>query len=133
MKARFSAATCFLGILHAPTLAADCWVLSDLKGHTAFGSDGYVFQDDGFSRPIVLCFEGIKGSVTGDDTVFVRFGESTLAGGTKNGGLELFEVYQIDRVTGKVLLTKTRIGGEALGFGASNLVSSFVGRATPLK
>ncbi|WP_157719521.1 hypothetical protein [Pseudomonas oryzae] len=113
--------------------AKECWALTDLKGQIAPSTNGYAFQSDGFSNPMVLCFDEDKGSVSGDDTQLTRFGKSTLAGWGANKDIELFEVYQIDRVNGKVLFTKSRIGTSSLIPGAPDLVGAFVGKATRLK
>jgi hypothetical protein len=44
--------------------------------------------------------------VPGDDTSLVRFGTSTLAGYATNRGIELFEVYQIDRADYRKLFSR---------------------------
>jgi len=45
-----------------------------------------------------MCFTDEGGVVTGTDIPLVKFGQSTLAGYSGNGqGLEVFEVYQLDR------------------------------------
>ena len=92
----------------------------------------YKFEADKFSTPMILCFDGEHGSVSGDDTQFVKFGDSTLGGWVKNDGLELFEVFQIDRTNGKVFFTKSRIGTSSVLPGATDVVSAFVGTATHL-
>ena len=77
---------------------------------------------------------GITVHVSGDDTKFMKFGNSTLAGWVENQGLELFEVYQIDRANDKVLFTKTRIGTVAAypNLGLPDMVGAYVGKATKL-
>lgn len=112
--------------------AKECWAITEMKGHVAFSTEKFAFQQDGFSRPMVLCFDGEKGSVSGDDTSFTRFGTSTLAGSATNKGIELFEVYQIDRASGKVFFTKSRIGTGTVIPGGPDLVGAFVGKATKL-
>ncbi len=82
---------------------------------------------------MVLCFDEKTGSVSGDDTHLERFGASTLAGWATNNGIELFEVYQIDRINGKVLFTKTRIGSSTVLPGAPDVVGAFVGKAVRMR
>jgi hypothetical protein len=112
--------------------AKECWMLSDLKGQVAASAEQYVFQPDKFSNPMLLCFEEKTGTVSGDDTRLTRFGTSTLAGWGTNKGIELFEVYQIDRVNGRVLFTKSRIGTNTLIPGGTDVVGAFVGKAIKL-
>lgn len=113
--------------------AKECWALSALKGQMAASALEYRFQADKFSMPMILCFDGERGSVSGDDTPFMKFGDSTLGGWVKNGDLELFEVYQIDRANGKVFFVKSRIGTAALLPGGTDVVSAFVGTAIRLE
>ncbi len=114
--------------------AKECWALTNLKGQMAASTDKYVFVPDAFSNPMVLCFnDDNTGTVTGDDTQFVRFGTSTLFGWVTNKGIELVETYQIDRVNGKVLFVKSRIGTATVLPGGPDVVSAFVGTATRIK
>jgi len=117
----------------ASALAKECWALTGLKGHMANSADKYAFVPDKFTNPMVLCFnEDDTGSVSGDDTKFQRFGTSSLIGFVKNGGIELVESYQIDRVSGSVLFSKSRIGTATVLPGAPDVVGAFVGKATRL-
>ena len=114
--------------------AKECWALTNLKGHMAASTDNYAFVGDKFTNPIVLCFgSGNEGSVSGDDTVFVKFGASTLVGWASNKGIELVETYQIDREKNRVLFTKSRIGTTTVIPDGPDVVSAFVGIATRLK
>jgi len=114
--------------------AKECWALTQVKGQMANSIGKYKFEADKFSDPMVLCFNDEKsGTVSGDDTTFVRFGVSTLVGWVKNGEIELVEAYQIDRTLGKVLFTKSRIGTAAVLPGAPDIVAAFVGNAIKLK
>jgi len=121
----------FLGV-SSQASAKECWALSGLKGQMAASAVEYKFEADKFSTPMILCFDGERGSVSGDDTPFIKFGDSTLSGWVKNDGLELFEVFQIDRVNGKVFFTKSRIGTSSVLPGGTDVVSAFVGTATRL-
>ena len=112
--------------------ATECWALTNLMGQMALAAD-YKFQADKFSSPMVLSFDKESGTVSGDDTRFVRFGTSTLGGATLNKGLELFEVYQIDRENNKVLFTKSRIGTDTVIPGGPDLVEAFVGTAVLIR
>jgi hypothetical protein len=123
-----------LTVLSLDLAAKECWALSSLKGQTAASSDGYEFSNDKFPNPMVLCLDDDTGYVSGDDTKFMKFGNSTLAGWAENQGLELFEVYQIDRASDKVLFTKTRIGTVAAypELGLPDMVGAYVGKATKI-
>lgn len=119
---------CFV---QSEALAKECWALTEVQGQMA-ASNEYKFEKDGYSNPMILCFDGDKGSVSGDDTALTRFGESTLAGWGANKNIELFEVYQIDRARNKVLFTKARIGTNSVIPGAPDVVGAFVGKAIKL-
>ena len=108
--------------------AKECWALTNLQGYIAASTDKYSFGPDKFSNPMVLCFnDDNTGSVTGDDTQFVKFGTSTLVGWATNKGIELIETYQIDRINGKVLFSKSRIGTATVIPNGPDIVSAFVG------
>jgi hypothetical protein len=114
-------------------LANECWTLTDLKGQIAVSPDSYEFQADEFSNPMVLCFnEDGTGTVTGDDTKFVMFGKSTLMGWAANREIELAETYQIDRVNGKVLFIKSRIGTASVVPGGPDVAGAYIGNASRL-
>jgi len=114
--------------------AKECWVLTSLEGHLAMSANRYKFVPDKFSSPMVLCFnDDNTGTVTGDDTQLVKFGASTLVGWATNQGIELIETYQIDRVNGKVLFTKSRIGTATVLPNGPDVVSAFVGKAKRIK
>jgi len=112
--------------------AKECWAITEMKGQISPSTEEYAFQPDAFSNPMVLCFDKETGSVSGDDTQLTMFGTSTLAGWATNKGIELFEVYQIDRVKGRALFTKSRIGTGSVIPGGPDLVGAFVGKATKL-
>ena len=78
---------------------------------------------------MLLCFEDNSGTVTGTDTKLAQFGGSTLAGMVQRGGLELFEVYQIDRIKHKLLYSKSRVGTKTVYPFVPDIISSFVGDA----
>ncbi len=113
-----------------PTHANECWVISNIKGYSAYADQGYKFVSDGMRNTILVCFSPEGGTVTGTDIRFVKFGQSTLAGyGGNDKGNELFEVYQLDREKKKLLYVKTRIGTKTVAPVFSDVVSSFVGDA----
>jgi hypothetical protein len=114
--------------------AKECWALTNLQGYIAASTEKYAFGPDKFSNPMVLCFnDDDTGSVTGDDTHFAKFGASTLVGWATNKGIELVETYQIDRVKGKVLFTKSRIGTATVIQNGPDVISAFVGKAERIK
>lgn len=119
--------------LSKSAFANECWAIKNLRGQVALSVQGYEFKSDTEpSNLIILCFGQETGSVTGDDTRFTRFGTSTLAGWGQNRGIELFEIYQIDRANNKVLFTKSRIGTTTVIPGGPDVVGAFVGDATKL-
>ena len=107
----------------------ECWSITNIKGYSAASDKKYSFEKDGISSPMIVCFEDKSGTVTGTDTRFLRFGESTLAGMAQKGGVELFEVYQIDRTKNKPLYSKSRIGTKTMYPFLSDIISSFIGDA----
>lgn len=120
-------------LLLSPILvyANECWTVSRIKGYSAFADEGYKFSPDGLKGPILVCFGTDSGVVTGTDTNFAKFGESTLVGvGGNNQGNETVEVYQLDREKGKLLYTKSRIGTKTISPALSDVVVSFVGDAS---
>jgi len=113
--------------------AKECWALSGFKGQTAVSINKWEFSPDGFSNPMILCFnDDATGSVTGDDAPLTKFGFSTLLGFAQNGGMELSESYQIDRKAGTVLFIKSRIGTPTVLPRGPDIVGAFVGKATRL-
>lgn len=123
-----------LFVLSSPrAFAADeCWAVSAPKGYSAYADENYNFMNDGLPSAILVCFGTDTGTVTGTDTRLVKFGNSTLAGYATNQGIELFEVYQIDRINKKLLYTKSRIGTKTAFPVFSDLVSAFIGNAKML-
>lgn len=113
--------------------AKECWALTNLKGVMAASTLGYKFSEDGYSQPMVLCFnDDGTGTVMGDTAQFMRIGASSLVGVGLENGAELVESYQIDRDTGSVLFTKSRIGTDGIVPGGPDVVAAFVGTATKL-
>ncbi|MCC6008968.1 MAG: hypothetical protein JJU40_15040 [Rhodobacteraceae bacterium] len=95
----------------APAHASDCWLATNFRGQSAQADAGYRFASDRFADGMLVCFTGEGGFVTGNDLKLARPGESTLIGWSDNGlGLEVVNVYQIDRDRRVLLLTQSRIG-----------------------
>jgi len=107
----------------------ECWAITNVKGFSAQSDENYSFAQDGIKSTMLLCFEDNSGTVTGTDTKLMRFGGSTLAGLVQKGGLELFEVYQIDRIKNKLLYGKSRVGTKTVYPFVPDIISSFVGDA----
>ena len=111
-------------------LANECWSMSNIKGYSAFAAQGYKFSPDALRGTILVCFGSDSGVVTGTDTEFVKFGESTLIGlGRNERGNETVEVYQLDRAQKKLLYVKSRIGTKTVMPFLSDTILSFVGDA----
>ena len=125
--------SCLVSQYSIADIGDECWVVSNLRGYSAFADNGYKFETNGLTNKIVVCF-GLKGgTVSGTDVQFVKFGESTLAGyGGNDKGNEMFEVYQLDRANKKMLYTKTRIGTKTIAPLLSDTTSSFIGNAKKL-
>ena len=109
--------------------ANECWSISNIKGHSAYADQGYKFSTDGL-RDTLVCFGTDSGVVTGTDTKFVKFDESTLIGlGGSNQGNAIVEVYQLGRKKMKLLYVRSRIGTKTVAPLFSDVVSAFVGDA----
>ena len=124
--------TCLVILLFASgfSYAQDCWMVTNIKGYSAFAQEHYKFSQDGMRNPMVVCFTSDGGTVSGTDTRLLKFGSSTLAGFVRNDlGNELFEVYQLDREERKLLYVKSRIAPETPSPTLPNIVAAFVGDA----
>ena len=95
-----------------PTIAAaDCWIAGNFRGQTATADNAYRFTQDGFADGMSICFTEDSGVISGNDLPLVRVGRSTLVGfSVTEHGLEVVNVYQIDRANSTLLLTQSRIG-----------------------
>jgi hypothetical protein len=126
----FSVCATLILIAPLPSMAIECWAVSNIKGYAAYADSGYKFNKDGLPNTLLLCFGEKDGTVTGTDIRFVKFGASTLAGyGGNDQGNETFEIYQIDRQKKKLLYTKSRIGTKTVAPVFSDVVMSLVGDA----
>ncbi|MBK5927569.1 hypothetical protein [Rhodobaculum claviforme] len=97
--------------LATPASAVECWTASNFRGQTAQADGGYRFKSDSFADGMLICVTAEGGMVRGNDLDLVRLGDSTLMGWVTNGlGLEVVNVYQIDRRRGVLLVTQSRIG-----------------------
>lgn len=119
-----------LALAASPTARADeCYAVSNLRGNSAYADSRYGYVSDSLPKALIVCFGAQTGTVTGTATQFTKYGISTLAGYASDRGIELFEVYQLDRVNNKMLFTMTRIGTKSVVPEMSDVVSSFVGDA----
>ena len=103
----------FMALLFLPAQAAEaeCWAAGNFSGQSAQADRGYRFAPDTFGDGMLICFTDEGGMVTGNDLQLFRFGLSTLIGyGSNERGLEVVNVYQIDRERRKLLFTQSRIG-----------------------
>ncbi len=132
MRRGHYSSVCAIAFLLAPSpsLANECWEVSNITGYAAYADEDYRFSQDGMRSTLLVCFTESGGTVTGTDVRFVKFGESTLAGyGGNDQGNDLFEVYQLDRQNKKLLYVKSRIGTKTVAPALSDVVASFVGDA----
>ncbi|MGH7887244.1 MAG: hypothetical protein ACREPG_05225 [Candidatus Binatia bacterium] len=124
--------TSFLAILLGANRshAADCWTVTNIKGYSAMAEENYKFAQDGFRNPMQVCFTSDGGTVSCTDIQLLKFGTSTLAGYGRNElGNEIFEVYQLDRETRKLLFVKSRVGPEKSPSPLPNIAAAYVGDA----
>lgn len=92
-----------LSILLLPiTSYADCWIVSGLKGKSAFSQDGYGFIDDSASKSVFkLRIDGEKASVTNldgstvSDMSYVALTDNTIVGSYQSGGGITVEIWSV--------------------------------------
>ncbi len=106
--------------------ALTCLTIENLKGKAAYSLDGYVMDDDGFSRPIMFCYEGDQGHFDNNPGAFQRFGSNTWMWFNTLDETEVAEVWTFDFANRKALFARTRGAGSLLP--AS--VGAFVGDIT---
>lgn len=98
-------------LLATPAHAVECWTASNFRGQSAQADEDYRFKPDRFADGMLICLSAEGGMVSGNDLDLVRLGESTLMGWASNGlGLEVVNVYQVDRARRVLLFTQSRIG-----------------------
>ncbi|EGQ9064965.1 hypothetical protein WD347_004447 [Vibrio parahaemolyticus] len=102
---------------------AGCYVVGDLKGHSAFQDEGFALSKDGISsQKFILEFDGEKSSVSPNDLSCFQVGLNTLFCayvGNDESTVEIWTVYPDEN---KVTYSKSRNG-----FGILNSASMFVG------
>ncbi len=103
---------------------ADCYVVGDLKGHSAYKDEGFKIGKDGISsQKFILEFDGKNSSVSPNDLDCFQLGQGTLTcayvGQNQESTIELWTVYPDEN---KVTYSKSRNG-----FGALDSSSMFVG------
>ncbi|WP_417347106.1 hypothetical protein [Ferrimonas sp.] len=103
---------------------ADCYVVGDFKGHSAFQDEGFGLSKDGISsQKFILELDGENSSVSPSDLSCFQVGLGTLfcvyVGQNKESTVEIWTVYPDDN---KVTYSKSRNG-----FGILNSASMFVG------
>lgn len=90
---------------------SECWVASNFEGKSSTAFNNYKFEDDRFSDGMRICFDGDRSTVSGNDLPLAQMAPSTLVGFTSTpDGLEVINIYQIDRANNKLLFTASRIG-----------------------
>lgn len=117
------------GLEAVPT---ECWHVERFDGQS-LEAPRYTTQQDALSGQTV-CFYGDRGTVSGSDLAFTQFGRSTLIGWGENGeGLEVVNVYQLDRVNGIMITTATRVGTDTVMPLLPDYTSAMAGRATRVR
>lgn len=110
------------------TAAGECWRVDAYTGPSLEAPE-YRVQEDALQGQTV-CFYGDHGWVTGNDLEFTQFGDSTLIGWGHNGrGMEVVNVYQLDRANNMMMTTATRVGTRTEVPLLPDYASAFVGRA----
>lgn len=92
-----------LSIMSLPLASyADCWIVSGLKGKSAFSQDGYDFIDDSVSgSAFKLRIDGEKASVTNldgsaiSDMSYVTLNDNTVVGSYQSGGGITVETWSV--------------------------------------
>ena len=92
-----------LSIMSLPLASyADCWIVSGLKGKSAFSQDGYDFIDDSVSgSAFKLRIDGEKASVTNldgsaiSDMSYVALTDNTVVGSYQSGGGITVETWSV--------------------------------------
>ena len=103
---------------------ASCYVIGDLKGHSAFQDEGFEISKDGISsQKFLLEFNGENSSVSPNDLECFEVGLGTLVcayvGQDKESTVEIWTVFPDEN---KATYSKSRNG-----FGVLNSASMFVG------
>lgn len=110
---------------------AECWRVERFEG-ASLEAPRYAVQQDALTGQTV-CFHGSYGVVSGSDLAFTQFGSSTLIGWAENGeGLEVVNVYQLDRENGVMTTTATRVGTRTVMPLLPDYTSAMTGRAIRL-
>lgn len=92
-----------ISIMSLPIVSyADCWIVSGLKGKSAFSQDGYDFIDDSVSGSVFkLRIDGEKASVTNldgsavSDMSYVALTDNTVVGRYQSGGGITVETWSV--------------------------------------
>jgi len=103
---------------------ANCYVVGDLRGHSAFQDEGFEISKDGISsQKFILVLNGENSSVSPNDLNCFQIGLGTLScayvGEDQKSTIEIWTVYPDEN---KVTYSKSRNG-----FGVLNSASMFVG------
>lgn len=123
-----------LAFLFIPSVVyANCWVVSDLKGKSAFSGDGYEFIDDAMSGvSFKLSIDGRKGSLANmNDTPiseinYVPISGNTMIGHFQAGGGVTVETWSVT-TDQKVLYSKVM---NIPGMNKVTSTKAFVGTVT---
>lgn len=90
----------------------DCWIVSGLKGKSAFSNDAYDFISDAATGAVFkLTIDGDKASVTNldgaaiSDINYVPLSENTVVGSYQSGGGITVETWSVTS-DGKVMYSK---------------------------
>ncbi|MEK9658183.1 MAG: hypothetical protein VW378_07445 [bacterium] len=99
--------------------ADEHWVISNIKGYTAYAPNYKYIKDASAVKEFVVVFTEKGGSVSNSDLEFIKLNDSTLVGigrGTRpdTRGYSVVNVYQINRKTNKLHYIESRIGTHTL-------------------
>ena len=134
--------SCLLAMLSAPSDAATCLTIENLKGQAAYSYGDYQMEPDGFAmgseklrQPVRFCYDGDEGRFVYDwkgenrrmaNVAFSKVGSDTWVRHETIEGTELVEVLTFDFRNRKALFTRNR-GIESL---LPATVAAFVGDIT---
>lgn len=104
--------------------AADCWVVTDLRGYSARAAHGYALSSDAFSgQSFEVAINGASASVSSSNMKCHSTSERSLVCIDVRPGQSTIETWAIDPAAGKAFHTKA-----ISGFGEFDGGNLFVGK-----
>lgn len=118
-----------LSLLSINVLMAECFILGDFKGVSAFAQSDFKLEDDGFGkREFIVNIDGDNSSVSNNNLSFLQVGKHSLIGLYDNNGKTTIETWFIYPLKNKATYTKTINGFGDLFNGTRMFVGNIKGR-----